>query len=284
MKIDLHTHTTASDGQLKPEELLKKAACDGVELLAITDHDTLSGYHTAAAIAAEYNLVLVSGIEFSSFWLAYSVHIVGLNFDVNHPAIVEGVASQQTQRWLRAKKISQWLADQGIEGAEQGALRYSNNCAPGRPHFARFMVEQQIVPDMSSAFSRYLSDTKMPDLSEGWASISTVIDWIHQAGGIAVLAHPTQNKKMKWKQIRKLARVFKDAGGDAIELITNDQVSPEIRRRVDKLAVDYQMLASGGSDYHGAGGGELGRTLELPIGCKTVWSSWSQNAANREQL
>ena len=184
------------------------------------------------------------------------------------------MASQQAKRWLRGKKIAQWLADQGIEDAEQGALRYSNNAPPGRPHFARFMVEQGIVPDMNTAFKRYLGAGKMGDLSDGWASMPTVIDWIHQAGGTAVLAHPTQNKKMKWKQIRKLARVFKDAGGDAIELITNDQVQADIRRRVEKLAIDYQMLASGGSDYHGAGGGELGRAIELPVGCKAVWSEW----------
>ena len=274
MKIDLHTHTTASDGQLDPADLVRKAADDGVQLLAITDHDTLEGYRAAVDVAEQCDLRLISGIEFSSFWLNYSVHVVGLSFDANHPAITAGVASQQAQRWLRSKKIAQWLAGQGIDDAEQGALRYSNNCAPGRPHFARFMVEQQIVPDINSAFKRYLGAGKMGDLSEGWASLPTVIDWIHQAGGTAVLAHPTQNKKMKWKQIRKLARVFKDAGGDAIELITNDQVSLDIRRRVDKLAVDYQMLASGGSDYHGAGAGELGRTIELPVGCKAVWSDW----------
>ena len=275
MKVDLHTHTTASDGQLSPTDLVKKAAEDNVQLFAITDHDTLAGYHAAAEAAQQCNLQLISGIEFSSFWLAYSVHIVGLNFDADHPAIIDGVAAQQAHRWLRAKKIAAWLAEQGIDNAEQGALHYSNNSPPGRPHFARFMVEKGIVPDMNTAFKRYLGATKMGDLSEGWASMSTVIDWIHQAGGVAVLAHPTQNKKMKWKQIRKLARVFKDAGGDAIELITNDQVQPDIRRRVDKLAIDYEMLASGGSDYHGAGGGELGRILEVPAGCKPVWANWA---------
>ncbi|MDF1642968.1 MAG: PHP domain-containing protein [Pseudomonadales bacterium] len=274
MKVDLHTHTTASDGLLDPVDLVRKATDDGVQLLAITDHDTLEGYHAAVDAAQQHDLRLISGVEFSSFWLAYSVHVVGLNFDANHPAITAGVEFQQAQRWLRAKKIAQWLADQGINNAERGALRYSNNCAPGRPHFARFMVEQQIVPDIKTAFKRYLGAGKMGDLSEGWASLPTVIDWIHQAGGTAVLAHPTQNKKMKWKQIRRLARVFKDAGGDAIELITNDQVPADISRRVDKLAIDYEMLASGGSDYHGAGTGELGRIIELPIGCKAVWFDW----------
>ena len=279
MKVDLHTHTTASDGRLDPTELVRKAAADGVELLAITDHDTLAGYYAAQDTVAEINqqsdLRLVTGIEFSSFWLAYSVHIVGLNFDDQHPAIVEGIASQQEQRWTRSRIIAQWLSEQGIEGAQEGALRFSNNSAPGRPHFARYMVEQEIVPDMNSAFKRYLGNTKMGDLVDGWASMETIIDWIHQAGGVAVLAHPTQNKKMKWKQIRKLARVFNDAGGDAIELITNDQVQPDICRRVEKLAIDYKMLASGGSDYHGAGGGELGRIIEIPNGVKPVWDTWA---------
>lgn len=274
MKVDLHTHTTASDGQLDPVDLVRKARDDGVQLLAITDHDTLSGYHAAIDAAKQCDVLLISGIEFSSFWLNYSVHVIGLNFDPEHPAIVKGVASQQAQRWLRAKKIAQLLADQGIEDAEQGALHHSGDRAPGRPHFARYMVEQQIVPDMGSAFKRYLSDSKMRDLAEGWAPISTVVDWIHQAGGAAVLAHPTQNKKMKWKQVRRLARVFKDAQGDGIELITDEQVPLDVRRRVERLAVDYSMLVSGGSDYHGAGGGQLGRILKLPIGCQPVWSSW----------
>ena len=131
MKVDLHTHTTASDGQLDPADLVRKAADDGVQLLAITDHDTLEGYHAAVDVTQQCNLQLISGIEFSSFWLAYSVHVVGLNFDANHPAITAGVASQQAQRWLRAKKIAEWLAGQGIDGAEQGALRYSN-CLHGK--------------------------------------------------------------------------------------------------------------------------------------------------------
>ncbi|MBL4583999.1 MAG: PHP domain-containing protein [Pseudomonadales bacterium] len=278
MKVDLHTHTTASDGQLAPEALVAKAVKDKVELLAITDHDTLNGYHRALDVAKQSGIRLVSGIEFSSYWLAYSVHIVGLNFDVEHSAIKNGIEAQQQQRWLRAKKIAQLLEEQGIAGTEEGALRFSGGHPPGRPHFARFMVEQKVVPDMNSAFKRYLSDLKMKGLIEGWASIPEVIDWIHQAGGVAVLAHPTQNKKMKWKQIRRLARVFKDAGGDAIELITNDQVQPDIRRRVDKLVVDYAMQGSGGSDYHGAGGGELGRDIEFPVGCEPVWANWSLTA------
>jgi hypothetical protein len=268
---DLHSHSIASDGALSPTELVKRAYEKGVTVLALTDHDTTNGLAEAQQAAAELGMRLINGIELSASHLNQCLHIVGLNIDPNNPALSEGIAQQQKIRDLRAKQIAEKLEKKKIFGAYQFVTQAAGNGEITRSHFADFLLTHQHVTTQQEAFDRYLSKGKPAFVPTVWASLEETVAWIKAAGGVAVVAHPLRYKlSVKWMN-RALA-VFKQAGGQGIEVVTGRASLDEIRMS-QQFAEKHQLYASAGSDFHAPDNLylELGRLAAMPAGLKPVW-------------
>ncbi|MFK7886287.1 MAG: PHP domain-containing protein [Gammaproteobacteria bacterium] len=272
--IDLHTHTTCSDGSLSPVELLQFAVERGVEMLSITDHDTLAAYSDALGQVPDAPM-LIPGLEVSAAWQRRDVHILGLNVDLSDTRLREPLMLQWQARKRRAERIAHRLARRRIEGALEGARRHANGAVIGRPHFAAFLVEHGVVPDMATAFKKYLGTGKVGDVRTAWPQMDEAIRWITQAGGVAVLAHPGKYGLTATK-LRALVADFKTAGGAALEVVSGLQQEAQTRVLAD-LCNEAELLASRGSDFHHRDQrwADLGRGPALPRSVRPVWSSWT---------
>jgi predicted metal-dependent phosphoesterase TrpH len=273
MNIDFHCHTTASDGSLSPAELLDLALEREIDMLSITDHDTLEAYRQLGKAAS--SMQIIPGIELSSQWNRRGVHIVGLNVGLSSPSILEGVEKQSNARRERAEKIAEKLERLGFENCLTGALSFASGPHQiGRPHFARYLVKIGAVSNIQQAFKRYLGAGKAGDIKDQWASPETVIGWIRDAGGVAVLAHPTKYKLTRTKLIELLTD-FKTAGGEAMEVISGAQV-PAVTRDMARLSQDIGFEASGGSDFHAPNQqwAALWKVPPLPDNCTPLWQRW----------
>ena len=274
MIADLHTHTTASDGILRPDELVSRAKLHGVDLLAITDHDTLAGLPLAQEVAIANDIRLITGIELSCLWQGRGIHIVGLNVDLKNEKLLAGVEQQGIVREKRAKIIAERLDKAGIKGSYEGAKAIAGEGEIGRPHFAQYLVQTGAVRSAEQAFKRYLGAGKAGDVKQDWPEISQAVAWIHAAGGRAVVAHPVKYKLTRTK-LRELLTDFKACGGDAIEVISGLQ-TPNITRDMGLLCQQFELLASCGSDFHSpnAGWQALGGFGKLAPELKPVWHDW----------
>ena len=274
MIADLHTHTTASDGILRPDELVSRAKLHGVDLLAITDHDTLAGLPLAQEVAIANDIQLITGIELSCLWQGRGIHIVGLNVDLTNEILLEGVAQQAAVREKRARIISERLEKAGIANAYDGAKAIAGEGEIGRPHFAQYLVKAGAVRSVEQAFKRYLGAGKPGDVKQDWPEIGQAVAWIHAAGGRAVVAHPVKYKLTRTK-LRELLTDFKACGGDALEVISGLQ-TPNITRDMSLMCQQFGLLASCGSDFHSpnAGWQALGGFGKLAPELTPVWHDW----------
>lgn len=273
MNIDLHCHTTASDGTLSPTELINLACEREIDILSITDHDNVDAYQKIAPIGDK--LTLIHGIEFSSQWCKSGVHIVGLNLNLNSDALIEGVSLQTQARRERGEKIAEKLARLGFDNSLEGAKAFTAGGEVGRPHFAQHLVAIGAVSNVQQAFKRYLGAGKAGDIKEQWSDMTTIISWIRAAGGVAVLAHPTKYKMTRSKLINLLTD-FVAAGGQGMEVISGMQV-PSVTQDLARLCNQFKLLASCGSDFHAPNQhwAALGMVAELPSHCKPVWHHWN---------
>ncbi|QSX32297.1 PHP domain-containing protein [Shewanella avicenniae] len=272
--IDLHCHSTASDGQLTPSQLVARAIDMGVNLLAITDHDTVAGLAEAHAFNAAHAtpLTLIDGVEISTRWHAYDIHIVGLGVDRHQPALLAFMDNQRRLREERAQEIGLRLEKAGIAGAYEGAKALAGDAAISRGHYARYMVEQGIVADMAKVFKKYLARGKTGYVPNNWGDMAAAISLIHAAGGIAVLAHPS-GYQLSGKWLKRLVNDFKAAGGTAMEVVLGQQSTDDLVQ-LAALANQRELFASVGSDFHFPGRWlELGRNLHRPNGLQWVWQS-----------
>lgn len=272
LRYDLHCHSTASDGALSPRDLVSRAFEQGVNVLALTDHDTVDGLEEARLQAQQLGMRLINGIELSCTHLNQCLHIVGLNIDPDHPGLREGLSKQQALRDERAKRIADKLAKKGIPGVYEAVLVNAGKGEITRTHFAEYLLRQAYVNSMQEAFDRYLNKGQPAYVSTTWASLEEVVSWIVNAGGIAVLAHPLRYKlSNKW--INRALAVFKEAGGQGIEVV-NGRGSLEEVRLARQFAERHQLVASTGSDFHAPDSPylELGRLVELPATLIPVWS------------
>lgn len=273
--IDLHTHSTASDGILPPVQLVSRAYEVGVTQLALTDHDTLGGWPEAKAEADRRGIQLIPGIEFSSQWRGRGIHIVGLSFDIESPVMLQAVASQENRRRQRAEVIAEKLEKKGFAGALEGAATHADGAMIGRPHFARWMVEQGHVLSMQQAFKKWLGAGKPGDVKQMWPEIEEVVEWITAAGGVAVIAHPDHYKMTRTK-LKLLLDVFTESGGKGIEVCSGPQHG-NVTANMAQLCREYELLASCGSDFHSPSQAwlELGCFPQMPNDLTPVWSFWS---------
>lgn len=274
IKFDLHTHSTASDGLCTPEILVARAAAAGIQVLALTDHDTIEGLAAAQVAAARHGLILIPGVEISVTWQGATIHVVGLNIDPQNPELLRGLESILAFRRWRAEEIGRRLAVQGIQGAYEGARALATGALVGRTHFARFLVAAGRAADVATVFKHYLVKGKPGHVHGEWARLEQAITWIRAAGGEAVLAHPARYKLTHTK-LRLLLRHFMDFGGRGIEVVSGSQ-SQEEGYRLAGLAIKLGLCASLGSDYHGEDFSriDLGRLPPLPSGCRPLWSDW----------
>jgi predicted metal-dependent phosphoesterase TrpH len=275
---DLHSHTTASDGQLSPAELVARAVDMRVTVLAITDHDCTDGLAAAREAIAEQHLPLhlINGVEISTLWENHEIHLVGLNIDPQHQAMRDLLSVQAQLRQLRAQEIAHRLTKARIEGSLEGALRIANGAALTRSHFARHLVACGVATDIAGVFKKYLAKGKTGYVPPQWSTIDKAIDVIHQSGGQAVLAHPGRYElSAKW--LKRLLAHFSECTGDAMEIAQCQQASNE-RSQLASYARDYQLLGSQGSDFHHPCAWiELGRKLWLPAGVEPVWQGWCRD-------
>ncbi len=274
MRYDLHTHSLASDGTLTPGALVARAAAQGVQVLALTDHDATDGIAEARRAAAAHGISLVSGIEISVTWNKQTIHIVGLNIDPDDSALQAGLQRLRAFRDWRATEIDRRLAKHRVSGALDGARRYAKGAIVSRTHFARFLHEQGHVSSVQDAFRHYLTKGRPGHVPGEWATLAEAVDWIRGAGGQAVLAHPGRYP-LGSGRLRTLLHEFKACGGVAIEGISGSH-PPQAHQHFARVARDFELLASLGSDYHGPEQPwvELGRLAPLPEGCVPVWSAW----------
>ena len=272
---DLHCHSTASDGLLAPAELVRRAAANGVDILALTDHDELCGLAEARAQAATLSLRFIDGVEVSITWGGITIHVVGLNIDPGNPQLQRGLHAIRQGRAERAKKMAQDLARVGIPGSLEGAYAYVENPnLIGRTHFARFLAEKRYVSDVKSAFQHYLVSGKPGYVPHQWATLDEALAYIKAGGGIPVVAHPGRYKLTR-TEMRKFLGEFRDGGGTGIEVITSSH-TPEQFLEYAILAKEFGFLASRGSDFHGPGESrvDLGKLPNLAADLKPVWHDW----------
>lgn len=271
MQIDLHTHSTASDGRLAPSELVARAAEAGVEVLALTDHDGTDGLDEARQSALDAGIRFINGIELSVTWNKRTVHIVGLNFDPDYAPLKAGIQSLQNFRQSRAREMALKLEKSGIEGAYEGAKRFSGGKMLGRMHFANFLVAAGYAKNVRNVFKHYLVNNKPGHVTGDWATLDDAVSWITEAGGVAVIAHPARYKLTRSK-LRRLIKDFVSAGGQAIEVVSGSHNVNEMKTMACHAA-DFDLYASTGSDFHDPAfpWTKLGRLAELPPKCKPVW-------------
>ena len=273
VRADLHSHSIYSDGTMAPGDVARRAAEQGVELYALTDHDEVSGLAEASAAASACALAFVPGVEVSVTWGTTTVHVVGLGVNGDDADLRDRLAHVRSGRTRRAQEIGASLAAAGICGAFEGALRHAENPKMiGRTHFARFLVEQGVCRDVREVFKRYLIEGKPGYVPHRWATLAEAVDMISAAGGVAVLAHPARYR-LDELALRALIEEFRDVGGTALEVVTSNH-TPEDVRRFTQLALEFGFEASSGSDFHGVGESanvELGRVAKLSPALTPVW-------------
>jgi len=246
---DYHCHTTASDGSLTPTELVQLAAEHGVQSLAITDHDTVAGYEEAIVAARAANIELITGVELSVLWGRVELHMVGLGMELSAPIFSHLIAQQQGARTERAIKMGVRLDKAtGLQGAYEGACAIAGTVAPGRPHFAQWLVANKQVRDMEHAFNRFLKVGRSGYVSTPWVTLQEAVEVINQSGGIAVIAHPTRYRFTRMK-LRRLLSEFCTYGGKGMEIALPRLAPTQTDMLYDCLA-EFPLVASGGSDFH----------------------------------
>lgn len=277
MRVDLHCHSNASDGELAPADLLALLAADGVGLAAITDHDTVDGWAAIPPDApGRAGIRILTGIEFSSCHQGRECHVVGLGFDAAHPAIRAAVEAQRVRRHERAAHLAARLAWLGVPDALEGALAHAGGAAPGRLHFARFLVDSGRVRDTEEAFERYLGEGKPAACPVVWPAMDQVAGWIRAAGGVPVLAHPLAYSFARTRSTLKgLIGTFRECGGAAVE-VAMAGASPDRMAQVAALTAAAGLRASAGSDFHALAQHwrRPSRVPPLPEGVEPVWTEW----------
>ncbi|MFM7759721.1 MAG: 3',5'-nucleoside bisphosphate phosphatase [Burkholderiaceae bacterium] len=275
LNADLHCHSIVSDGTLTPTALAQRAKTNGVDLWALTDHDELDGIAEARSAAAAVGLRFMAGVEISITWSGKTVHIVGLGVDEHNPELRAGLGSVRGGRERRGREMAESLAQVGITGAFEGAMKHADNPEMlGRTHFARFLVESGVKPTVSDVFKNYLVEGKPGFVPHRWSTLEQAVGWIRGAGGRAVIAHPGRYG-LSELQRDALIEAFRDLGGEGIEVVTGSH-TPQEYDHYARVARRTGLLASRGSDFHGTSesGADLGSLPPLPADLTPVWHDW----------
>jgi predicted metal-dependent phosphoesterase TrpH len=272
LNADLHCHSVVSDGTLTPEVLAARAAANGVELWALTDHDEIGGQHRAMAAAREAGMKYLTGTEISVTFVGQTVHIVGLGFDPDDASMRQGLTATRGGRGERAKEMAEGLARVGIHGAYEGALQHVGNPELiSRTHFARFLVDSGVCRDTHEVFRRFLTEGKPGFVPHRWASLGDAVAWITRAGGVAVIAHPARYAFTANEEYALFSE-FKTHGGQGVEVVTGSHTAAEYVKYA-QTAREFGLAASRGSDFHSPDEShtDLGQLPYLPGELTPVW-------------
>jgi predicted metal-dependent phosphoesterase TrpH len=274
LNIDLHTHSNCSDGALRPDALVKLAAAAGVEVLALTDHDTVAGLDEAQQAAQAQRLKLVPGVEISAAWRAQAIHVLGLWIDPSSPELLKQLHAQSERRRVRMRMICARLEKLRLPGAQLLAAVEMHPGLPTRAHLAKALVAGGHAATVEAAFRKYLGRGKAAHVAAEWPALEEVVDWIRRAGGVACLAHPARYSLSSGAR-RRLLSDFTAAGGTALEVVTGSNGASHAEACA-ALAVAYGLFGSVGSDFHNpqAAWNPLGRALKLPDCVTPVWHSF----------
>ncbi len=277
LNYDLHSHSTVSDGTLTPSELMRRAQEKGVDVLALTDHDEVAGYGKAVIESRRLGLKLLAGVEISVTWGRQTIHIVGLNIDPDSADLVKGLSHLRDYRKWRGEEIGRRLDKAGFVDAYKGALKYQKGDLLTRTHYGRFLVGVGAVETMQDAFKKYLLRGRPGYVGGKWASMEDALQWIHDAGGVAVIAHPARYGMTRTK-LRSMLGEFIECGGEGLEVVSSSHNGNEIHTMAQH-ALQLGLAASRGSDFHSPDNRwvELGRLPELPKQCEPIWERWGLN-------
>ncbi|MGC8722703.1 MAG: PHP domain-containing protein [Acidobacteriota bacterium] len=269
--IDLHVHSTCSDGTFTPAELVREAKAAGLTHMALTDHDTVEGVAQARSEAHRQGIAFLSGLEISAEYQPGTMHILGYGVDETSPPLLERLTAVQRWRGERNPKIVEMLGHLGVALTLPEVEAVSGGGLVGRPHFAKVLVDKGYVATRQEAFDRYLAKGRPAYVDKARLSPEESIALIRAAGGVAVLAHPLQLQAADEKALDAIVQALVEAGLQGLECHYRNH-TPEDTRRFLALAKRYGLLVTGGSDFHGTnrpgirlGVGEGG--LDVPMGC-----------------
>ncbi len=277
LNVDLHMHSTASDGTVAPGDLVDRAASNGLQIMALTDHDTLDGLPRARQAAADHGIRFMNGVEISVSWGGETLHMVGLDFDADHPGLVAQLKQVSVSRFERGRAMDAGLVASGLPSVFDEAMAYAGNPnLLGRAHFARALVARGVCSHMQAVFDRYLTPGHPGYVAHEWTSLAKAMALVHEAGGFTVLAHPARyriNATAHWALLQE----FMSLGGRAIEVATGSHSQDETRR-YQRLSVEMGLMASRGSDFHCPKESryDVGQAPVLPCGTWPVWAGYAE--------
>lgn len=288
MCIDLHTHTHFSDGSLSPQELIAEAQKEGLRVIAITDHDEVGAIAPALEYAMDSAVRIVPGVELS---IDYDLpgrahlHLLGLFIDHQHEPLIRTLLDLKNARRQRMLEMVDKMRSMGMDITDAEVQELVGQGSPGRPHLARVMVARGIVPNLHAAFVNYLSKGKPAYVPKKKLPIGAAIELIHQAGGLAFLAHPFSLGYAFYEPLGHKILKLKAQGLDGIEVYYSKH-SRYFTRWLDDFARKQELLVCGGSDFHGAAKPEiqLGRglgSLNIPYAVyEKLLYHWQKNGGN----
>jgi predicted metal-dependent phosphoesterase TrpH len=273
--VDLHCHTTHSDGSHTTEEVFQFIEKNNGKYIAITDHDTIAGLPHANAICNNYNLSVINGVEISVTWEKDTlIHILGLGIDYTNQELINNLANLRNQRIQRGHDIAKKLENYGIKNAFEGAMQY---CAYpeslSRTHFAKFLVANGHAKQ-NNVFNKFLAPNKIAYVKQQWAELQDAINWINNSGGVAIIAHPARYR-LGHTKLEQLIVEFKLCGGRGIEVYSSSHDERDINT-IANLSVKYNLLATGGNDFHNIKEYPkltVGLIPELPTKCITIFET-----------
>ncbi|MFL6212649.1 MAG: PHP domain-containing protein [Blastocatellia bacterium] len=248
--IDLHSHTTHSDGSATPRELLAQAHAAGASAVAITDHDTVTGLKEGRLAAAEFDIELIDGIEISAEYSPGTMHVLGYFINTESVSLNAALVGLREARERRNPQIAERLQSLGVSIAYEEVERLAGNEVVGRPHFARLLVERGYAASIQDAFDQFLGKGAAAYVEKARLSPAASIALIHEAGGVAVLAHPYQLKLASLEEAEQLVVELAALGLDGVEAVYSRHSQAE-RDAYARMARRHGLLVTGGSDYHG---------------------------------
>jgi len=264
MRIDLHTHSAVSDGTDAPAELVRKAREAGLDVVALTDHDTFDGLDEAVAAAGRSGIEVIRGVELSTRFGGQSVHLLGYGPDERHPGLAAEMELIRGGRELRLAPVLDRLAALGVPlSEEQVRVQVGGSPSIGRPHIADALVEAGYVADRKEAFDRFLADGGPAHVPRYAVELSRGIEKIHEAGGVAIIAHPWGRGRDRNLTEAVLTRLVSEHRLDGFEVDHQDH-DLETRARLRRLADRLGVLGTGSSDYHGTG------KVDHELGCNVT--------------
>lgn len=270
--IDLHTHSTASDGSDSPSELLEIAYKRGLKALALTDHDTIDGLEEGKKAADKFGIRWIPGVEIEIAWEPGEFHLLGLGIHKPAEEFIQAMKELAEQRKQRNLRMLDQMEEQGVEVRYDELEAIAQGNVIGRPHFATLLVNKKIVKNREEAFSRYLAKGRPFYAAKGALELDKAIRLIKDAGGCAILAHPL-SLFVSWGRLPGIIEELKEKGLDGIEA-WHPVARVAACRRLEKLGEDLHLMVTAGSDYHGSSRPE--RRLGMSAGKKEIDDSYME--------